>query len=121
MCPDIVTKKGTLSVKCSQARSLCICSYALYHGRVSRPHKAQLNSCSFFSERNMCSIASVKSYFTHGLLDIKKLPIISTASLNICGWMQSSSRSHMQSFFQKLLSKRGEGCRENGLREDQEI
>lgn len=86
VCPGIVTKKiPCLFFICSQERSLYVCSCTLYHFGVVRPHKAELNSCSSFSERNVCSLASVESNFTHVLLYAKKLPIISTASMNICG------------------------------------
>lgn len=86
MCPGIVTKKiPCLFFIRSQVRSLYICCGALYHSGVVRPHKAELTSCSSFSESNVCSIASVESNFTHVSLYAKKLPIISTASMNICG------------------------------------
>lgn len=101
-------QKGTLTVKYSQTRSLCICSYALCHAAVARPHKAELNSCLSFSERNVCSIASVESNFTHVLLYIKKLPIISTASMNICGCkvLLEITRNHFfKTCFQKGRSR----------------
>lgn len=82
--PRYYNQKGTVSVKCSQARCLCVCSYALYHAGVASPHKAELNSCLSLSEGKVCNIASVESNFTHIWLYIKKLPIISTASMNIC-------------------------------------
>jgi len=97
-------QKGTLSVKHSQARNLCICSHALYHIGVARPHKAELDSCSSFSERNVCSVASVESNFTHVLLYIKKLPIISTVSMNIWGCrvlLENTCNHFCKSCFQK--------------------